>query len=92
MGIHDWSKKQLEEELKCREKEEARLAALPVEKRLAEKLHDLLCHWNHTDGCSWGYEDWNNVGHARRAYLKKARLALAVASEPVIIQILKAVR
>lgn len=23
---------------------------------LAERAHDVFCRWNHTDGCSWGYE------------------------------------
>ena len=33
--------------------------AEPEDIRLARQLHDLLCHWNHTDGCSWYYETKN---------------------------------
>lgn len=25
------------------------------EKELATKLHSILCHWNHIDGCGWYY-------------------------------------
>lgn len=63
-------------------------AELPEDQRLAITLHELLCHWNHTDGCSWEYEylakpqgwvgksapDWN--GHAHSRYLAKARTML----------------
>ena len=43
---------------------------------LAEALHDMLCRWNHTDGCGWFYETdektkWS--GYAHKAYLDKAR-------------------
>ncbi|MCF3932885.1 hypothetical protein L1787_05585 [Acuticoccus sp. M5D2P5] len=39
-------------------------------KPLAERAHKLLCQWNHTDGCSWGYEEsakdpWSCDAHAR---------------------------
>lgn len=43
----------------------------PLQK-LAEAIHDIECHWNHTDGCSWLYESWEKPGHARELYLKKA--------------------
>lgn len=38
---------------------------------LVIRAHDLLCAWNHTDGCSWGYEcrggqhAWGGWAHAR---------------------------
>jgi hypothetical protein len=40
--------------------------------QLAIFLHEKLCNWNHTDGCSWHYEihrgvpDWS--GHAHSKY------------------------
>jgi hypothetical protein len=37
---------QLEHALKVAQQE-------PPEHQLARELHDLLCHWNHTDGCGW---------------------------------------
>lgn len=49
---------------------------LSAEHKLAITLHDMLCRWNHTDGCSWYYEgttarpDWG--GHAHGEYLGKA--------------------
>lgn len=54
----------------------AEKAALPEDKQLAIELHELLCHWNHTDGCGWFYEkDWTGYAHER--YLVKARAVLA---------------
>jgi hypothetical protein len=64
-------------------------AELPEEHRLAITLHEMLCHHNHVDGCSWEYEylekprGWvgpaatNWDGHAHSRYLSKARLVLA---------------
>jgi hypothetical protein len=54
------------------------LQKLRPEEQLAIRLHDNLCHWNHTDGCSWFYEtkglghkhDW--AGNSHRGYLEKA--------------------
>ena len=41
-------------------------------KPLVILAHDTLCRWNHTDGCSWGYEmnsdgshNWQGWAHAR---------------------------
>lgn len=50
----------------------------PEDIQLARQLHNLLCQWNHTDGCGWYYEsknkkeDWAGQAHAR--YLSKARM------------------
>jgi hypothetical protein len=59
---------------------EARLTtyeSLPPEYQVAERLHSLLCHWNHTDGCSWEYQTWQNPGDARMRYVEKAEGVLA---------------
>jgi hypothetical protein len=48
--------------------------------QLAKQLHNMVCSWNHTDGCGWyyesknGVEDWN--GHAHGEYLKRARILI----------------
>jgi len=39
---------------------------------LAEILHGKQCHWNHTDGCSWHYSNWDNPCDTRKSYLEKA--------------------
>ena len=50
----DQSQKELDE---LRQKREVRVTGFPEDiKKLATKLHDALCTYNHTDGCSWGYE------------------------------------
>lgn len=48
----------------ARDKENA--VRLEPVKALAARAHDLLCPYNHNDGCSWGYEknDWNSFSHA----------------------------
>jgi len=33
--------------------------SLPENYKLAEKIHSKTCSWNHTDGCSWEYENWD---------------------------------
>jgi len=42
-------------------------------KDIAHLLHERYCSWNHTDGCSWGYEgsDWS--GRAHKEWLEEAR-------------------
>lgn len=39
-------------------------------KPLVIRAHDLLCKWNHTDGCGWGYETSKEFvdGHNWDAY------------------------
>lgn len=32
----------------------------PVTRKLADSLHYAICGYNHTDGCSYGYEHWEN--------------------------------
>ena len=36
-------------------------------KAAAERAHELLCPYNHTDGCSWGYEgdSWQSMAHSQ---------------------------
>lgn len=46
---------------------EERLAPL---RALVVRAHNCLCQWNHTDGCSWGYEEsapdpWRCDAHHR---------------------------
>lgn len=78
------AEKRRQEEIAARKAEQAALDATPlleIEKELATHLHEMMCHWNHTDGCSWYYakdtdEDWNR-NYARVEYIKKARFIIA---------------
>ena len=60
----------------------------PEDIQLARKLHDMLCEWNHTDGCGWYYEfrdkkeNWE--GHAHSTYLGKARRLMHRCKEKAI--------
>jgi len=75
------------------EAEEARLLAASDDVELAEALHDMLCHWNHTDGCGWFYEfkdgeaNWDGWAHER--YLKKARGVMKELPDMDVSQILR---
>lgn len=46
-------------------------------RNLAEKAHDLLCPYNHTDGCGWGYEKDSWGGHAHRRWLDSIEALLS---------------
>jgi hypothetical protein len=61
-----------ERELKIGKLKEGQEAfdALPENYKLAEKIHDRTCSWNHTDGCAWMYENWtDNLGETRDRYV-----------------------
>lgn len=70
---------QIEEEIKKLEREHKTLLKryenLTPEQRFATVLHDTLCVHNHTDGCGWEWEKWENVQktHAKKRYLEMAR-------------------
>ena len=63
---------------------------------VAEELHRIQCHHNHTDACGWFYEDWNDkIGYSRKSYLEKAKKLLAedVMEQPKdVLRVLRMVR
>lgn len=71
-----------------------------VEKKLAIALHNVFCHSNHTDMCSWYYEvsdedPW--IGYAHKDYLDRAKEIWRICQEedikPIIaIKIILATR
>jgi glutamate synthase domain-containing protein 3 len=69
---------ELQVELENVQNEKMRFMRLNRTQRLAELLHEKLCSWNHTDGCSWHYESWDDIGNARKRYLEKAENILKV--------------
>ena len=76
---------ELEAELQEVRKEKEAFVALSNDRQLAILLHEILCHWNHTDGCSWHYEmdkgkhRWDNQAHS--SYLKKAQAIIKQAGD-----------
>lgn len=74
------------------------ISLLPKNKRLAIKLHESLCHHDHTEWCSWFYEikegledDWS--GYAHRDYLDRADRVLKVCDdEKMIIDLIEAMK
>jgi len=72
----------------CNKKNVRKQEMISVQKRpcvykLAKKLHDSCCPYNHIDGCFWQYEEdannWN--GEAHQKWLQKARNILAVTQD-----------
>lgn len=63
---------ELKSQINVLELQKRKLEILPNTKKLAEIIHDKRCRWNHTDGCGWFYESWENIGYSRQEYLKKA--------------------
>lgn len=68
---HQNAIKNLEQEIY--EKNLAYMNLDPEEIKIAEVLHTHLCNWNHTDGCSWFYESWEDPGCSKKDYLEKAK-------------------
>lgn len=50
---------------------------LPQKYRLAELIHSKQCRWNHTDGCGWYYESWDNIKYSRQEWVDKANKILS---------------
>lgn len=52
-----------------------RVNLLEKSKHLAFLLHEFNCYYNHTDGCSWGYEEDRSdpwLGDAHKRWLRIA--------------------
>ena len=63
-------------ELKTQEDEYKAYMLLPEDERMAMLMHERLCRENHTDMCSWGYEEtW--VSYIKSKYLGAARKAIS---------------
>lgn len=60
------------------------------ERQMAEKLHDKLCHSNHTDACGWYYGNWDKRTYEHRRYLEKAQKVLKITDKETIIKIVEA--
>lgn len=71
--------------IKKLEKQLREFKDLSPNKKLAISLHELSCHWNHTDGCGWYYEfkdgqhDWQGSSHG--SYLSKAEKLIGKCTE-----------
>ena len=57
-------KRQAEERLRLAQNREYEARREPL-KAIVIRAHDCLCPYNHTDGCSWGYENgnWSSYSH-----------------------------
>ena len=75
-------------------KQKRKFEMMPVEYQIADMLHAKLCRRNHSDGCGWEYESWDNyvynepVDFGRNAYVNMAKSMLAVADKDTIIKII----
>lgn len=59
-----------------------------------DAVHDLVCHDNHIDMCSYEYESWDEPRRTRNLWLAKARHVrnCCNATPEQILALLKAVR
>jgi len=57
------------ERIKAKQEEES---LIPL-REIAERMHNCLCPFNHTDGCSWGYEGDNWMSSAHKEWLDKVK-------------------
>jgi len=80
--IADLKKKLAELEL-----DEKAFNELGEDAKLAEILHEKLCHANHTDECSWYYDTLNS--HAFSEYSNKARELLKITDFDTIVKLIK---
>lgn len=75
-------------ELAKLENEKDKFDGLTPAQQLATELHTIRCNWNHTDGCSWLYEDlWTGYAHAQ--YLEKAVNILDVTDLDTALKVIK---
>ena len=68
--------KNLEEALAEARAEEILERQKPL-RELAHRAHNLLCAYNHTDGCGYGYEGDDWTGHAHKRWLDKVEQCVA---------------
>lgn len=66
----------LEKELKILRERQDKFEEKPIEIQVATQLHDILCTWNHTDGCGWFYHENNWEEYSHKHYLQKAMTVL----------------
>ena len=60
---------------------------LTDEQEVAEIIHSKTCSWNHTDGCSWMYENWEKPGWAKKRALEQAQKMLKFATKEHLLNI-----
>ena len=79
----------LQAELRQLEAEEQRLASLTPSQELAEEMHERWCRLNHTDGCGWGYEGTDWMGHAHSHWHKRASAIMHEFPEQSVAEIIR---
>lgn len=72
----------------------ARLLEVESTAQLATKIHELLCRWDHTEGCSWFYETNNGVtnwkAYAHSQYLTKTNKMLELTDVDTALEVINA--
>jgi hypothetical protein len=86
---------QLKQEIKNLEQEarEQKASLIPEDvKEIATLIHDTICKQNHTDQCSWYYDDGDWSTYPRPEYLKKAQSLLEECSKEDIYKLVEIVK
>ena len=83
IDLRELTPKELNEEISKLEKQikiindiKNEIKNLTDAQKLANILHKKKCKHNHTDGCGWYYESWENPGFCRKEWLGKAEKLL----------------
>lgn len=87
---------ELRQELERLEAEQKGFDSLPEDFRLAELLHEQMCHADHTEHCCWHYDSWDKMRDgeftARRVYLRKAQAILGVSDFGTAAKVMAALK
>jgi len=78
MQDHDKEIEELEGKLIAVKVAKAKFEALTDAQKLGGLLHEQLCHRNHTDGCGYYHESWDNMGYTRNREIQRAKRVLIV--------------
>jgi hypothetical protein len=81
--------KDLQEKIEAEERKEEKSAHIPKHhKEIAELIHSKMCRYNHTDGCSWRYDDGTWTEHSRKIYLHKAQVLANKYDKATLLEII----
>jgi hypothetical protein len=80
---------QLENELTELKAEKER-RKMPVAHRLADELHMIICHHDHTEYCGYLYEKWEDPGYAKSRERQRINNLLNIVDEETLAMIIPA--
>jgi hypothetical protein len=74
-------KAEMEKEIAKLQEAEDHIATLPLNCRVVEMMHSLHCHLDHTAGCGYFYESWDDPKDCKKRLIKQADTLIARVGE-----------